>query len=141
MWRKWAHLFKAWMKMSWWKSQISFQMTESCSKHFSGGSKPIFLKDALKTLERYSIHFSEELLLLSLYGEECVTCVVSGILLNKDWTNIYPNKHKIDSTVHGVKNDVNDFIRFLMERVDVPFQLSNHHIQRIDKKDLKMLSG
>ena len=28
-----------------------------------------------------------------------------------------------------------------MERVDVPFQLSNHHIQRIDKKDLKMLSG
>ena len=43
--------------------------------------------------------------------------------------------------VNKVKNDVNDFIRFLMERVDVPFQLSNHHIQRIDKKDLKMLSG
>ena len=109
-------------------------------KTFQERKADYFFSDSLQALEKHYKRYCEEFLFLSLYGETFVTQTVSSILLNKNET-WFREGFLFQSEIHGAQVDMDDFTKFVKERVDIGEQISNFHIKRIDQCDLQKLSG
>lgn len=101
----------------------------------------LFLKAALKSIEKHFSIFSNKLLFLSLYGEQYSSQVVAKILLGQD--DCSNNDIVFNSEIHGRNININGFREFVKLKVgdeDVAAQMQGSHIQKL-KADLGLLAG